>query len=181
MKIYTKKGDRGETSLLGGSRVPKDHLRIESYGTVDELNSHLGLLRDMLKGDYHDELVRIQNELFDLGSLLALEKGDHKFELKQIDGSQVEWLESEMDRMNEDLEPLKNFILPGGCLPASQAHVARVVCRRAERLLVSLSETEELEDTLIAYLNRLSDYLFVLARHITQSQGGDETIWNSGS
>ena len=180
MKVYTKKGDSGKTSLLGGSRVTKDHGRIEAYGTVDELNAHLGLLRDMAP-DYEVSIQRIQDELFDLGSLLAMEKGENSFNLPEIQEHQIKRLEKEIDEFNEDLSDLKNFIIPGGCLAASQAHIARTVCRRAERNLVTLSEVEILDTKLLAYLNRLSDYFFVLARHITLTQKGIETIWKSGN
>ncbi|MDA9820473.1 cob(I)yrinic acid a,c-diamide adenosyltransferase [Salibacteraceae bacterium] len=180
MKVYTKKGDSGKTSLLGGSRVSKDHGRIEAYGTVDELNAHLGLLRDMAP-DYEVSIQRIQDELFDLGSLLAMEKGENSFNLPEIQEHQIKRLEKEIDEFNEDLSDLKNFIIPGGCLAASQAHIARTVCRRAERNLVTLSEVEILDTKLLAYLNRLSDYFFVLARHITLTQKGIETIWKSGN
>jgi cob(I)alamin adenosyltransferase len=180
VKVYTKKGDSGKTSLLGGSRVSKDHGRIEAYGTVDELNAHLGLLRDMAP-DYEVSIQRIQDELFDLGSLLAMEKGENSFNLPEIQEHQIKRLEKEIDEFNEDLSDLKNFIIPGGCLAASQAHIARTVCRRAERNLVTLSEVEILDTKLLAYLNRLSDYFFVLARHITLTQKGIETIWKSGN
>ena len=180
MKVYTKKGDSGKTSLLGGSRVSKDHGRIEAYGTVDELNAHLGLLRDMAP-DYEVSIQRIQDELFDLGSLLAMEKGENSFNLPEIQEHQIKRLEKEIDEFNEDLSDLKNFIIHGGCLAASQAHIARTVCRRAERNLVTLSEVEILDTKLLAYLNRLTDYFFVLARHITLTQKGIETIWKSGN
>ncbi len=160
--------------------MSKDHGRIEAYGTVDELNAHLGLLRDMAP-DYEVSIQRIQDELFDLGSLLAMEKGENSFNLPEIQEHQIKRLEKEIDEFNEDLSDLKNFIIPGGCLAASQAHIARTVCRRAERNLVTLSEVEILDTKLLAYLNRLSDYFFVLARHITLTQKGIETIWKSGN
>lgn len=178
MKIYTKKGDQGQTGLLGGTRVPKHHLRIETYGTVDELNSWLGLLRDSQNiGELNAQLLRIQDRLFTLGSHLAMDPAKSTFKLPELSPSDTVELEKAIDEMEAQLPPLQNFILPGGCLPASHAHVARCVCRRAERLVVSLAETEAIPGEILPYLNRLSDYLFVVARYITLREGGEENAW----
>lgn len=181
MKIYTRKGDSGETGLLGGSRVSKANARIEAYGTVDELNSGLGLIRDSTSIDGLDaSLVRVQHQLFSIGSILASE-ADSKIELPGISQKEVDFLEKEMDLMDAELPELRNFILPGGNLSASHCHVARCVCRRAERRVVSLQELSEVDEMIIHYLNRLSDYLFVLARFITLKMGGQETAWKPRS
>lgn len=178
MKIYTKKGDQGQTGLLGGTRVAKHHLRIEAYGTVDELNSWLGLLRDSQKiGELNAQLLRIQDRLFTLGSHLAMDPAKSTFKLPELSNADTLELEKAIDEMETQLPPLQNFILPGGCLPASHAHVARCVCRRAERLVVSLAETEAVPGEILPYLNRLSDYLFVVARYITLREGGVESAW----
>jgi cob(I)alamin adenosyltransferase len=181
MKIYTRKGDTGETGLLGGSRVSKANARIEAYGTVDELNSCLGLIRDSSAIDNLDtSLVRVQHQLFGIGSILASE-GNSKIELPVITQDEVDFLEKEMDYMDAELPELRNFILPGGNLSASYCHLARCVCRRAERRVVSLRELSEVDEMIIHYLNRLSDYLFVLARFITLKTGGQETPWKPRS
>lgn len=179
MKIYTRTGDTGQTSLLGGDRVPKDSLRIESYGTVDELNSHIGLLRDFAKGGLDAELMPIQATLFSLGSRLAsgTEEQAEKFKVPAITETHVEQLESEMDRMDAELPPMRNFILPGGDMASSQAHVCRTVCRRAERLIVRLASEEPVPEILVRYLNRLSDLFFVLARSIAHRNGVADTPW----
>lgn len=179
MKIYTKKGDSGETSLLGGLRVPKHHIRIEAYGTIDELNSFLGLLRDQAQVEIKNqlELISIQETLFTIGSHLAMEPGKTKFKLPEIGISEVEKLEQSIDFMNETLPEMKNFILPGGHPAVSIAHVARCVCRRAERLIVLLGEQSEVEDIVKVYINRLSDYLFVLARKLGHDLNIQETPW----
>lgn len=178
MKIYTRKGDKGQTSLLGGSRVPKTHLRIESYGTLDELNSHIGMLRDL--ADLRtDELIWIQNQLFSLGSILALEKKESNWNLPQVEESHIAKLEEWMDQMDQELEPMKNFVLPGGHPAVSQAHISRTVCRRAERLVIALSSEVELSELNVGFLNRLSDYLFVMARWLTKEYGISETPWKS--
>lgn len=177
MKIYTRKGDQGETSLLGGSRVSKANARIEAYGTVDELNSCLGLVRDsMEQPDLNSALIRVQHQLFNIGSVLASD-GESKMLLPKILQEEVDFLETEMDNMDNDLPALRNFILPGGNSTASFCHLARCVCRRAERRVVSLQELAETDEIIIHYLNRLSDYLFVLARFSTHHQGGEETLW----
>ena len=179
MKIYTKKGDKGETSLIGGVRVSKTDTRIEAYGTVDELNSVIGVIRDSAKEKVAEEtLVSIQNILFTVGSELASAPGS-KMKLPEVEVSDIELLETEMDRMNEDLPDLKNFILPGGDLAASHCHVARCVCRRAERRAVALAQVAEVDEKIIKYLNRLSDYLFTLARFYTRQHGGVETPWKT--
>lgn len=178
MKIYTKTGDSGETSLIGGTRVPKHHLKIEAYGTVDELNSYIGWVRDSFKHDHSREILfQIQNNLFVIGSHLAEDKGVSKMQLPPIEEAQIVLLETEIDAMNEVLPELKFFILPGGHPVSSTAHVARCICRRAERCATHLSEAEEVEDGVIKYLNRLSDYLFVLARFIAFENGAEEVKW----
>lgn len=179
MKIYTRTGDKGQTSLLGGQRVPKDSLRIEAYGTIDELNSHLGLLRDHAEGGRDALLVPIQETLFSLGSRLASgnEEQAEKFKVPRILDTDITALEQAMDRMDSELPEMRNFILPGGHLAASQAHVCRTVCRRAERLVVTLAASEEVPEVVVRYLNRLSDLLFVLARHLAQKNGVVDTPW----
>ncbi len=179
MKIYTRKGDTGETSLIGGVRVSKTNSRIEAYGTVDELNSFLGLVRDGSKETSQDEvLINIQNRLFTIGSELASAPGS-KMEIPQLTDDDVTLLENEMDRMNEQLPELRNFILPGGDLASSYCHVARCVCRRAERKVIALGLTDQIDERIIRYLNRLSDYLFMLARFYTLKHGGRETPWKT--
>lgn len=181
MKIYTKTGDRGETSLLGGTRVPKTHRRIEAYGTIDELNAHLGLLHDQeIPEELKSRLHQIQHELFDMGAYLACEKDPERFNLKPAGEEQIKRLESEIDMMVKDLPPLKNFILPAGHMAVSQCHVARCVCRRAERLVIYLSQDDEVSDGVVKYLNRLSDYLFILARRIAFDLGVNEILWSPG-
>ncbi|MEX1187629.1 MAG: cob(I)yrinic acid a,c-diamide adenosyltransferase [Bacteroidia bacterium] len=178
MKIYTKTGDLGQTSLLGGSRVPKHHLRIESYGTLDELNSHIGFLRDFNLGDdITNELLEIQDRLFTLGSLLASEPGKSKVKIPLISDSDVEFLEKAIDAMNEVLPEMRSFVLPGGHPAVSSCHIARCVCRRAERIIVDLSEHSEVPPIVLEYTNRLSDYLFVLSRKITLKFDAIETPW----
>lgn len=178
MKIYTKTGDKGQTSLLGGSRVPKHHLRIESYGTLDELNSHIGLLRDQdLSEVMTTELLEVQDRLFTLGSLLASEPGKSKVKIPETKKEDVEFLEKAIDRMNEELPEMRSFVLPGGHQAVSVCHIARCVCRRAERIIVHLSEESEVPELAIQYINRLSDYLFVLSRKISQERGAIESPW----
>ena len=178
MKIYTKTGDEGQTSLLGGSRVPKHHLRIETYGTVDELNSFLGLLRDQLKDeDQVKQIIRIQEQLFTIGSHLATEPGKHNIKLPEVHPEEVDYLEESIDLMNEVLPEMRNFVLPGGHPAVSTCHVVRCVCRRAERLAVHLSEEAEVNPLILKYLNRLSDFLFVLSRKITLDVGAAEIPW----
>lgn len=179
MKIYTRTGDTGNTGLLGGSRVPKDHLRIEAYGTVDELNSHLGMLRDLSAPAHGELLIGIQNALFAVGSRLASSSEEEatKFQVPQITDSEILALEATMDALDEELEPMRNFILPGGHPAVSQAHICRTVCRRAERRVVQLAASEAIPETVVRYLNRLSDLLFVLARHLGKLNGVSDIPW----
>jgi cob(I)alamin adenosyltransferase len=185
MKIYTKTGDKGKTSLFGGTRVPKYNLRIEAYGTIDELNSHIGLIRDQ-KTDSHttDMLIKIQNDLFTLGSVLAtpkdkekLKNGKDRLNIPKVTGSDILFLEDKIDEMNKKLPVMTHFILPGGHQTVSFCHIARCVCRRAERICVELSENEEIDSVILKYLNRLSDFLFVLARKLTVDNKATEIIW----
>jgi cob(I)alamin adenosyltransferase len=178
MKIYTKTGDKGFTSLIGGTRVPKHHIRIESYGTVDELNSYIGLIRDQ-DIDAHDKevLKQIQDRLFTIGSSLAADPERSKMVIPDLLMSDVEMLETEMDTMNENLPPLKHFILPGGNNAISFCHIARCVCRRAERITVQLAEESTVDEKVNIYLNRLSDYLFTLARKIANVNKVTENQW----
>ncbi|MEX1137861.1 MAG: cob(I)yrinic acid a,c-diamide adenosyltransferase [Bacteroidota bacterium] len=176
MKIYTKKGDRGETSLFGGKRVSKNSIRIEAYGTVDELNSHLGFARTLNPSTSEDAaLRRLQEVLFVLGADLATPMGG---KTTRVAEEHVLELESTIDRLENDLPPLKNFILPGGSPLGAQLHVARTVCRRAERFVTALSQSEDLGPCPLKFLNRLSDLLFVMARHVNHSAGATETPWN---
>ena len=178
MKIYTKSGDKGDTSLFGGTRVDKDDVQIESYGTVDELNSHIGLLISYLEADnLSDTLKRTQSILFDIGSHLASD-GKADDYLPVLDETHIKTLEEEMDKMDAELPPLKTFILPGGNQRISVAHVCRTVCRRAERRVVSLSKHKEVNSFIKVYLNRLSDYFFVLARYLAKLDEIDEVKWN---
>ncbi len=185
MKIYTKTGDKGKTSLFGGTRVPKYDLRIEAYGTVDELNSYIGLIGDQ-KIDTHTLKVlrKIQHELFTLGSMLAtphekkiLKSGKERLNIPKIDDSIIENLEKEMDKMNETIPPMTHFVLPGGHTTVSYCHIARCICRRAERVSTQLSDESTIEPQILVYLNRLSDYLFVLARKLTFDNNAQEIKW----
>jgi cob(I)alamin adenosyltransferase len=177
-KIYTKTGDKGQTALLGGRRVPKHDARIEAYGTVDELNSWIGMILDHeIPGIERETLLRIQDRLFTTGSLLASDPGRSKTAVPELNDGDVEALEKEIDRMTEVLPPLKTFILPGGHPAASCCHVARCVCRRAERLVVALAENSPVEATVVRYLNRLSDYLFTLARFLLRHFGAEPVAW----
>ncbi len=177
-KIYTKTGDKGETSLIGGVRVPKYHLRIESYGTVDELNSYIGLVKDMITDEHAKEvLYEIQDRLFTIGSVLASDPEKAKMKIPDLHETDVELLEKEMDTMDENLPELRSFILPGGHPAVSTAHVARCICRRAERLVVHLSNESQVPEIIAVYLNRLSDYLFVLSRKIATDFNVDEIPW----
>ena len=178
MKIYTKTGDAGTTSLFGGKRVSKADLRIDTYGTVDELNSYLGLLRDQeVNQKRKDILVEIQDRLFTIGSILATEAGNTKVKIPALAESDIIYLEAEMDKMDEALPPMRFFVLPGGHPSVSFGHVARTVCRRAERLIIALHEQEAVEPLVIKYLNRLSDYLFVLCRMMAHELKIEETPW----
>ena len=185
MKVYTKTGDKGTTALFGGTRVPKDHIRIESYGTVDELNSHIGLIRDQeMDQHYKDILIEIQDRLFTVGAILAtpqekevMKNGELRLQKLGIIESDIELLENEIDSMEDALPQMTHFVLPGGHTTVSYCHVARCVCRRAERLAVHLSHNEVIDEMAIKYLNRLSDYLFVLARKLSSDLNADEVKW----
>jgi cob(I)alamin adenosyltransferase len=176
-KIYTKTGDGGETGLFGGKRIPKDDLRIEAYGTIDELNALVGGLADRLPGDDDRAFLReIQADLFVIGSHLAKDP-DKNLPLPDLPLPRIEAMEAAMDHLDESLPPLKNFILPGGHPIVSYAHLARCVCRRAERRVVSLSRDADVDPDIVRYLNRLSDYLFVLARSLSSQLGVEEIKW----
>ncbi len=185
MKIYTKTGDQGITSLYGGNRVPKDHIRIESYGTVDELNSYIGLVRDQdIQAHYKDVLTEIQDRLFTIGAILAtpedkstLKNGQSRLQNLGIIENDVKLLENEIDSMENELPQMTHFILPGGHPTVSHCHIARCICRRAERLTVHLSHNEAVEEIVLIYLNRLSDYLFVLARKLSKELQLQEIKW----
>jgi cob(I)alamin adenosyltransferase len=178
MKIYTKTGDSGDTSLFGGQRVPKDALRIEAYGTVDELNSMLGIVRaDNQDAEIDRILSEIQNQLFELGADLATPRSVEKKVVKRIDPKDVQQLEKVIDAVDPVLKPLRRFVLPGGSPLAARLHFARTVCRRAERAVVRLSRNEDIGETVTVYLNRLSDLLFVLARYANQKARVPEVKW----
>jgi len=182
MKIYTKTGDKGTTALLGGTRVSKHHLRIEAYGTVDELNSFLGLARDHLTSeDDRQLLLEIQERLFTLGATLATEPSKTNVKKPDLTEGDIETLEKAIDAMNLQLLELKNFILPGGHPAVSALHIARSVCRRAERATTRISETEQVDEIIIRYLNRLSDFLFVLARKVGKDLSINEIPWKPRS
>ncbi len=185
MKIYTKTGDKGTTALFGGQRVPKNHIRIESYGTVDELNSYLGLIRDQ-KTDANTLTIitKIQHDLFTLGAMLAtppeketLKNGKDRLNIPKINADAISLLEHEIDHMNLNLAPMTHFILPGGHTTVSYCHIARCICRRAERLTVELNTYEAIDENILIYLNRLSDYLFVLARKLSKDLRVEEEKW----
>lgn len=180
LKIYTKTGDKGTTSLIGGTKVSKSHLRIEAYGTVDELNSYIGLCRDLLEEKKsRATLLEIQDRLFTIGSSLACDPiKEPKIRIPDLKEKDITFLESEIDRMHDTLPPMKSFILPGGHVISSQLHIARCVCRRAERCCVRLEvESLEVEPGILKYLNRLSDYLFVLARYVAHQSKAEEIPW----
>ena len=178
MKIYTKGGDKGETSLIGGDRVLKSHSRIEAYGTVDELNAIIGIVRDSGKHKESElQLQSIQNVRFSIGSALAAVEG-HKMQLPEFDETDIVALENSIDQMNEELPDLRNFILPGGDLASSHCHLARTVCRRAERKVVAMQQELRVEPMIVKYINRLSDYFFTLGRFYTTINKGEETLWN---
>ena len=179
MKIYTRTGDRGETSLFAGGRVPKHHLRVEAYGTIDELNSLLGVARAAGASDEVDEwLEAVQNQLFHLGADLATPLTANAEWITRVTAAETSWLEETIDRMSEDLAPLRNFILPGGTLAAAQLQVGRAVCRRAERVIVALAESESINNEVLRYVNRLSDWLFTLARYENMRAGESESKWS---
>jgi cob(I)alamin adenosyltransferase len=178
MKIYTKTGDKGTTALIGGKRVAKHHIRIDAYGTVDELLSHIGLLRDML-AEAHERtiLLTIQERLMVVAAELATDNEHMHSKVPAISDSDIELLENEIDNMNEKIPTLQSFIIPGGHVASSQCHVARTVCRRAERIVLKLSDEFYVPEKIIIYVNRLSDYLFTLARFILQQFKADEILW----
>jgi cob(I)alamin adenosyltransferase len=180
MKIYTKTGDKGKTSLIGGTKVYKSDPRIEAYGTVDELNSFIGLCLDHLKShNINNVLPEVQDRLFTIGSALACDpEKETKLKIPDLHEADIELLEKEIDKMNEVLPTIKSFILPGGHVAVATLHVARTVCRRAERCCVKMQKKElEVESLIIKYLNRLSDYLFVLARFVAHKLGAEEIPW----
>ncbi len=185
MKVYTKTGDSGTTALFGGTRVPKDHIRIESYGTVDELNSYIGLIRDQeMNQHYKDILIEVQDRLFTVGAILAtppekevLANGELRLKNLGIIESDIELLETEIDAMEDSLPQMTHFVLPGGHTTVSYCHLARCVCRRAERLAVHLTHEEPIDVMAVKYLNRLSDYLFVLARKLSSDLSAEEVKW----
>jgi cob(I)alamin adenosyltransferase len=185
MKIYTKTGDQGMTALFGGTRVPKHHIRIQSYGTVDELNSWLGLLRDQdMDASGKTMLMKVQKDLFTIGAILAtdpdkalLKSGKERLNIPKIDEADIALLEEEMDRMDETLPVMTHFILPGGHPSVSYCHIARTVCRRAERMATLLFENQPFEASVLSYLNRLSDYLFVLSRKLSSELKAEEIKW----
>ncbi len=185
MKVYTKTGDKGTTALFGGTRVPKHHIRIESYGTIDELNSHIGLIRDQnINQLYKNTLMHIQDRLFTVGAILAtdpekavLKSGKQRLNIPKISNEDIERLEKEMDAMEASLPPMTHFVLPGGHQTVSFCHIARTVCRRAERLASHLNELEPFQPETLMYINRLSDYLFVLARKLSHDLQAEEIKW----
>ena len=185
MKIYTKTGDKGTTALFGGTRVPKHHIRIDSYGTVDELNSYIGLIRDQeINTHYQNVLMEIQDLLFTVGAVLAtdpekatLKNGKDRLNIPRISEANIAVLEREMDTMNDALPPMTHFVLPGGHQTVSFCHIARCVCRRAERLASALYEISPFDEHTLKYLNRLSDYLFVLARKLSFDLQANEIKW----
>jgi cob(I)alamin adenosyltransferase len=183
MKVYTRKGDKGTTGLIGGTRVSKHSLRIESYGTVDELNSYIGLLRDKaISEEGKNDLIEIQDRLFTLGSLLAEDKSKSKMKLPQIHQQDIDFLEQRIDMMDAELPPMKSFILPGGHETVSFCHITRCVCRRAERLVTALNDEVDsiaigLDELILSYLNRLSDYLFVYGRFLSLKLNAEEIPW----
>jgi cob(I)alamin adenosyltransferase len=178
MKIYTKTGDKGLTSLIGGTRVPKYHLRIESYGTVDELNSYIGLIICQSIGAHYKIILKeVQDRLFTIGASLASDPEHSNMKIPDLHDSDIEVLETEMDAMNETLPALKHFILPGGNSVVSYCHIARCICRRAERIVFELASESYVDAKMTVYLNRLSDYLFVLARKLNSDLNTDEITW----
>ena len=185
MKVYTKTGDKGTTALFGGTRVPKHHIRIESYGTVDELNSYIGLIRDQdVQPEHKNLLIEIQDRLFVVGAILAtapekevLKNGTQRLNIMRIGEEDITRLESEIDRIDGVVPPMTHFILPGGHTTVSYCHISRCVCRRAERLVSHLNEIEPVDELVLKYLNRLSDYLFMLARMLTFELRAEEVKW----
>ena len=180
-KVYTRTGDKGKTSIVGGIRVSKASERLEAYGTVDELSSHLGLLASMLpEGEYHDMIIRIQNNLFNVCTNLATDQSQTPlYDSAKLADGEIELLEKEVDRIMKLLPERQGFVLPGGSPSAAQAHVCRTVCRRAERRIVALSEVAQISPETLQYVNRLSDYLFVLAKIINFNAGVGEIVWQN--
>jgi cob(I)alamin adenosyltransferase len=178
MKIYTKTGDAGTTSLFGGKRVSKSDLRIDTYGTIDELNSFVGLVRDQeVNKKRKDILVEIQDRLFTIGSVLATEAGNTKVKIPSLSEADIKFLEQEIDAMETTLPPMRNFVLPGGHQSVSYCHITRTVCRRGERLIIALHLIEPVDELVIKYVNRLSDYLFMLARTMAHELNVEESPW----
>ena len=178
MKIYTKTGDKGQTGLIGGKRESKNDLRINAYGTVDELNAHVGLLRDLVEDEQVKlNLLEIQDRLFTAGSLLAVGQKGTKMKLPKLYKENINILESWIDSMDKSLPQMKTFVLPGGHVTVSTCHITRTVCRRAERLIVELSDEVEVSELVVAYFNRLSDYFFTLSRKLTMDLNAEETPW----
>lgn len=180
MKIYTKKGDTGTTQLIGGTRVSKSSLRIDSYGTIDELNSFVGLIRDQeINQKYKLQLIEIQDRLFTIGSSLASDPEKSKMKIPDLLESDIQLLEDSMDEMDQQLPEMKFFVLPGGHTTVSYCHLARCVCRRAERIIVALNEHDKVPELIFKYINRLSDYLFVLSRKLSQDLKAIEQPWKA--
>lgn len=180
IKVYTKTGDKGTTGLIGGTRVPKDHIRLDAYGTVDELNSFVGTLYDHLHiPETREWIIQIQEQLFTIGSTLATDPHKvQRMKLPEVKEENITFLEQKIDLMEEALPPLKNFILPGGQIAASTAHVCRSVCRRAERACFHLQNSgEPVSEIVLKYLNRLSDFFFILSRYIIHKYNGKEIPW----
>ncbi|MCE2743538.1 MAG: cob(I)yrinic acid a,c-diamide adenosyltransferase [Fluviicola sp.] len=179
MKVYTKKGDTGTTQLIGGTRVLKSSIRIEAYGTIDELNSYIGIIRDQeIDEKYKKQLIEIQDRLFTIGSSLAADPEKSSMKIPDLLESDITFLENSMDEMDETLPEMKFFVLPGGHTTVSFCHVARCICRRAERVIVALHENEYVNEQVFKYVNRLSDYLFVLSRKLTQDLNATEQPWH---
>lgn len=178
MKVYTKKGDSGTTQLIGGTRVPKSSLRLESYGTIDELNSFIGLIRDQdINEKYKLQLIEIQDRLFTIGSSLASDPLKSKMKIPDLLESDVQFLEDSMDEMDKELPEMKFFVLPGGHQTVSYCHIARCVCRRAERIIVALKEQDFVSEIVFKYVNRLSDYLFIISRKLSKDLNAIEQPW----
>lgn len=178
MKVYTKTGDLGETSLLGGTRVSKADLQIESYGTIDELNAFIGLIRDQIKDESNrKELIEVQDRLFTIGSHLANDKTKSEIQIPTILEEDIIRLEKDIDQLDKCIPPMRAFVLPGGHTTVSYTHIARCVCRRAERQVIRLNQSWDVDPIIIKYLNRLSDYLFILGRSLSKSLGANEIEW----
>jgi cob(I)alamin adenosyltransferase len=183
MKIYTKTGDKGETSLLGGQRVRKDNIRLEAYGTIDELNSFIGMLRNFVPDDYDKNLICfIQNRLFDVGAFLAAEEENAEYplpQLRSIKDEDIKMLEQAIDRFDSSLPKLTNFVIPAGSEIISWCNICRTVCRRAERRIISIEDKDKKYDGIIIFINRLSDLLFVMGRKYAYDNNVDEILWNN--